>query len=143
MQFEFRHLVFHPQEDPVIEDGRVIQAVFAEDERAGAGADLDELLSVGGVAGQPGAFQAEDDAGPAQGDLGDQVLEPGPADGRGAGVALAGVDDVDFVLGPAERDRAAFQVVLSAGRLGVADHLVEGGLADNWLFEVSRDGVTA
>src|SRR5487761_1548435 len=130
MQFEFRDLAFHAQQDAVVEDGRVIQAVFVEDERVGAGADLDELLPVGGVAGQPGAFQAQDDAGPAQGDLRDQVLEPGPVSGRGAGAALVDVDDVDFVLRPAERGRAAFQVVLPPGRLGVVDHLVEGGLAD-------------
>jgi hypothetical protein len=79
------------------------------------GADLDELLPVGGVAGQPGAFQAEHDAGPAQGDLGDQLLEPGPVGGAGAGAALVDVDDVDLVLGPAERHRAAFEVVLPGG----------------------------
>ena len=130
MQFEFRDLAFHAQQDAVVEDGRVIQAVLVADERVGVGADLDELLPVGGVAGQPGAFQAQDDAGPAQGDLGDQVLEPGPVGGRGAGVALVDVDDVDFVLGPAERGRAVFQVVLPPGRLGVVEHLVEGGLAN-------------
>lgn len=130
MQLEFRHLAFHPQKDAVVEDGRVIQAVLVADKRVGMGADLDELLPVGGVAGQPGAFQAQDDAGPAQGDLGDQVLEPGPVGGRGAGAALVDVDDVDFVLGPAERGRAALQVVLARCRLGVVDHLVEGGLAD-------------
>ena len=71
------------------------------------GADLDELLPVGGVAGQPGAFQAQDDAGPAQGDLGDQVLEPGPVGGAGAGAALVDVDEVDPVLGPDGRPRGS------------------------------------
>ena len=99
MQLEFRGLPFHSQKDPVVEDGRVIQAVFVEDERVGVGADLDELLPVGGVAGQPGAFQAEDDPGPAQGDLGDQVLEPGPVGGGGTGVALVDIDDVDLSSG--------------------------------------------
>jgi hypothetical protein len=56
--------------------------------------------------------------------------KPGPAGGRGAGVALADVDDVDFVPGPAERNRAVFQAVLPPGRFGVVDHLAEGGLAD-------------
>ena len=115
MEFEFRDLAFHSQQDAVVEDGRVIQAVLVADERVGVGADLDELLPVGGVAGQPGAFQAEHDAGPAEGDLGDQLLEPGPVGGAGAGAALVDVDDVDLVLGPAERDRAAFQVVLPGG----------------------------
>ncbi len=52
---------------------------------------------------------------PAEADLGDQVLEPGPVSGTGAGAALVDVDDVDLVLGPAERDRAAFQVVFPPG----------------------------
>jgi hypothetical protein len=47
MQFEFRDLPFHSQKDPVVEDGRVIQAVLVADERVGVGADLDELLPVG------------------------------------------------------------------------------------------------
>jgi len=84
------------------------------------GADLDELLPVGVKSrGQPGAFQAEGrlPARPRE-DLGDQVLEPGPVGGAGTGAALVDIDDVDFVFGPAERDRAAFQVVLPAGRLG-------------------------
>jgi hypothetical protein len=49
MQFEFRHLPFHAQKDAVVEDGRVIQAVFVADEGVGVGADLDELLPVGGL----------------------------------------------------------------------------------------------
>ena len=38
-------------------------------------------MPVGVVAGQPGAFQAEHDPGPAQGHLGDQLLEPFPVRG--------------------------------------------------------------
>ena len=48
----------------------------------------EELVPVGGVAGEPGAFQAGHDPGPAEGDLGDQVLESFPVGGAGAGVAL-------------------------------------------------------
>ena len=97
----------------------------------GVGADLNELLPVGGVAGQPGAFQAEHDAGPAEGDLGDQLLEPGPVRGRGARSGPWSTS-MTWTLssGPAERNRAAPQVVLPPGRLGVVDHPVEGGLSD-------------
>ena len=56
-------------------------------------------MPVGGVAGQPGAFQAEDDPGPAEGDLGDQLLESFPVGGAGAGVALVDVDDGDLAGG--------------------------------------------
>jgi hypothetical protein len=87
-------------------------------------------VPVGGVAGQPGAFQAQDDPGPAEGYLGDQLLESFPVGGAGAGVALAGVDDGDLAGGPAQRDRPAAQVVLADRGLGVVDDLLEGGLAD-------------
>src|SRR5216683_5910208 len=73
----------------------------------------EELVPVGGVAGQPGAFQPEHDPGPAQGDLGDQVLEAFPAGRRGAGVALVDVDHGDLIGRPAEADRLAAQVVLA------------------------------
>jgi hypothetical protein len=68
------------------------------------------LMPVGGVAGQPGAFQAEHDPGPAQRHLGDQVLESFPVRGAGAGLALVDVDHGDLVSGPAQRDRLAAQV---------------------------------
>src|SRR5215471_13796519 len=47
---------------------------------------------------------------PAQGDLGDQVLEAFPVGGGGAGVALVDVDDGDLVSRPAQADRLAAQV---------------------------------
>ena len=127
MEFGFGELPFHPQEEPVVKVPRVIQAVFVADQgpvmprSRGAGAS-------GGVAGQPGAFQAGHDPGPAQGDLGDQVLESFPVGGGGAGVALAGVDDGDLVRRPAQADRLAAQVVLADRGLGVVDDLLEAGL---------------
>jgi hypothetical protein len=90
----------------------------------------EELVPVGGVAGQPGAFQAEHDPGPAEGDLGDQVLESFPVGGAGSGVALVDVDHGDLVRRPAEADRLAAQVVLADRGLGVVDDLLEAGLAD-------------
>src|SRR6185437_16124277 len=71
----------------------------------------DQLMPVGGVAGQPGALQAEHDPGPAQRHLGDQLLEAFPVRGRCPGLALVDVDHGDLVRGPAERDRLAAQVV--------------------------------
>ncbi len=119
-----RDLALHPQQHPVIDRRWVIQAVFVADQGAVEGAHLDQSLPVGVVTGQPGAFQAQHDAGPAEGDLTDQLLEPGPV-GRGCSRgALVDVDDVDLPGVPAERDGASFQVVLAAGGLGVVDHLV-------------------
>ena len=114
-----------PEQEPVVEGAGVIEAVFVADQRAGHAAQLQELVPVGGVAGQPGAFQAEDDPGPAQGHLGDQLLEPFPVGGGGAGLALVDVDHGDLVGGPAQRDRPAAQVVLADRGLGVVEDLLE------------------
>ena len=130
MQFCFRHLPFHAQQQPVVEVTGVIEAVFVADQRAGHAAQLQQLVPVGGVAGQPGAFQAQDDPGPAEGDLGDQLLESFPVGGAGAGLALVDVDDGDLAGGPAQRDRPAAQVVLADRGLGVVQDLLEAGLAD-------------
>ncbi len=130
MELSLAELAFHPEQEPVVEAARVVEAVFVADQGAGHPAELEELVPVGGVAGQPGAFQAQDDPGPARGHLGDQVLEPFPVGGGGAGVALVDVDHGDLVCRPAQRDRLAAQVVLADRGFGVVDDLLEGGLAD-------------
>ena len=130
MQLGFGHLAFHAEQEPVVEVAGVIEAVFVADQGAGHAAQLEELVPVGVVAGQPGAFQAEHDPGPAQGHLGDQLLESFPVGGAGAGLALVDVDHGDLAGGPAQRDRPAAQVVLADRGLGVVDDLLEAGLAD-------------
>src|SRR5207247_272906 len=69
-----------------------------------------QLMPVGVVAGQPGAFQAEHDPGPAQRHFGDQLLEAFPVRGGRAGLALVDVDHGDLAGVPAEADRLAAQV---------------------------------
>src|SRR6266851_1431453 len=81
MELAFGHGPFETQEESVVEAGRVIQAVFVADQGVVVGADLDELLPVGRVAGQPGALQAEHDPGAPERHLSDQVLEPLPVGG--------------------------------------------------------------
>ena len=76
MQLGLAHLAFHAQQQSVVELAGVVEAVLVADQGAGHGAQLEQLVPVGGVTGQPGAFQAEHDPGPAQRHLGDQVLEP-------------------------------------------------------------------
>jgi hypothetical protein len=81
MQFTFGHGALEPQKHPVVEAGRVIEPVFIQDEGVVVGAYLQQPVPVGVVAGQTGTFQAQHDPGPAQGHLGDQVLEPFPVGG--------------------------------------------------------------
>jgi hypothetical protein len=80
-------LPFHAQKQTIVKIPRVVEAVFVADQRAGHGAQFEELVPVGGVAGQAGAFQAEHDPGAAEGHLGDHLLEPFPVGGGGSGLA--------------------------------------------------------
>ena len=130
MELSLAELAFHTEQEPVVKVARVVEAVFVADQRAGHPAQFQELVPVGGVSGQAGAFQAEHDPGPAEGHFGDQLLESFPVGGGGAGLALVDVDHGDLAGGPAQRDRLAAQVVLADRGLGVVEDLLEAGLAD-------------
>ena len=96
VQFGLAHGALKTEQQPVVEVGRVIKPVLVADQRARHGADLQQPVPVGVVAGQPGDLQAEHDPGPAHADLGDQPLKSFPVGGRGAGLALVGVDGDDL-----------------------------------------------
>src|SRR5206468_491388 len=130
VQFGLAHLAFHAQQEPVVEVAGVVEAVLVADQGGGDPAQFQQLVPVGGVTGQPGAFQAEHDPGPPEGDLGDQLLESFPVGGAGPGLALIDVDHPDLVAVPAQGDRSSAQVVLPYCGLGVVQDLLEGGLAD-------------
>ena len=120
---------FRPSSKPVIEVGRIIQAVLVADQRRGHGADLQQPVPVGVVAGQPGYLQAQHDPGAAHADLGDQTLKSLPIGGRGSRLALIGVDGDDPLDFPAQRDRLLPQRILAGGGFGVGQHLTQRGLA--------------
>ena len=81
VQFGLAHGALQPEQQPVVEVGRVIQPVLVADQRGRHGADLQQPVPVGVVAGQPGHLQAQHDPGPAHADLGDQPLEAFPVGG--------------------------------------------------------------
>src|SRR5659263_97398 len=92
---------------------------IVEDQRLGQRADLEQPVPVGVVPRQPGDLEADDDAGLAHADVGDEPLEAFPALGAGAGAAQVIVDDDDLVGGTAERHGPAAQRVLAVGGGGV------------------------
>ena len=120
---------FRPEQQPVVEVGRVIQPVLVADQRARHGADLQQPVPVGVVAGQPGHLQAQHDPGAAHADLGDQTLKAFPVGGEAPDWPWS-VSMVTIALGwPAQRDRLLPQRVLAGGGLGVGQHLPQRGLA--------------
>ena len=116
VQLGFGHRALEPEQQPVVELARVIEPVLVEDQRVGHRADLQEPVPVGVVAREPGDLEAEHDPGVSHPDLGHQPLESLAVCGRGAGLALVGVDHDDLLDLPAERDRPLPERVLALTR---------------------------
>jgi hypothetical protein len=101
----------------------VVDAVSVGDERVGQGTQIQQLVPVGVVPGQPGDLQAQDDPGLAQADIGDQLSEPAPARGGRARAAQVIVDHHDLIPGPAQGPGPAGQIVLPVQALGMVHRL--------------------
>ncbi len=130
MELRLAHCPLQAEQQPVVEGGRLIDAILVEDQRAAQGAQLDEAVPIGRVAGQSGDLQAHDDAGPAQGNLADEALEA-VARGRACtGFAEVVVDHMDPFGRPARRHGAIAQSILTLGALNVLGDLAQGRLAD-------------
>ena len=110
--------------------GRIVDAVFVEDEGGGQGAQLDQAMPIGRVAGEARDFQAHDDAGLAERHLADELLEAVARGRARAGLAEVAVDDVDALGRPARGDRAVAQRILALRALAVLGDLTQRRLAD-------------
>ena len=130
VQLRFAHGALEPQQQPVVVIGRVVQPVLVGQQGPEDGAQLQELMPVLVGAGQAAHLQAEDNADVVQADLGEQVLEAEPALGRLPAPPLVLVDDLDTVLGPAQRGGPVHQAVLPVRRLAVVEHLLGRRLPD-------------
>ncbi len=84
------------------------------------------MIPVAARAGQARGFQAEDSAGLAEPDLGDQELEAVAVNRGGAGASLILVDDGDGCPRPAQVLRPLYEVVLAGGAGGVFTDLEQG-----------------
>jgi hypothetical protein len=108
----------------------MVKPVEVANERIGDGTQLQEAIPLGIVAGQPGSFQAEDQADLAQGDLLGHLRKAVAGHDPRTGMSQVFVDHLDLLLGPAQLSRALRQLVLALGRLAVDEHLRGRGLAD-------------
>jgi hypothetical protein len=95
MQLGLRHRPLQPEHQAVVEIGRVIHPVSVGDQSVGDRAQVQQLIPVGVVAGQPRHLDAQHDPDLAQADIGDQLLETGPSRGLRPGAAQIGIDHHD------------------------------------------------
>ncbi len=116
---DLREGPLQPEQHPVVEVGRVVEPVLIGDQHVEGGGQLQQLVPVQAVAGQPRDLQPEDDAHLAQGHHRDQPLIARPVVALGAGDAQVVIDDQATLLRPAQQARAPGQLVLPMAALGV------------------------
>jgi hypothetical protein len=97
VQFELTHGAFEPQQQTVIQQTRVIDAIGIYDERSHQTAQLDEVMPVTTVAGQSGCFDAEDRAHAPGAHFGNQPCKTWTIDLAGTGTSQVLVDDLDLL----------------------------------------------
>jgi hypothetical protein len=119
MQFRLAHGALEPEQQPVIEQCRVIEAIGIADQRFGEPGKVDEAIPFGIVARQARHFEAEHEADMGERHLGDKPGEAGAGRGAGAGKTKILIDDGDPLIRPAERAGRAGERVLPLGRFAI------------------------
>ena len=115
MQFRLAHRALESEQQPVIEQRRVIEAIGIADQRVGEPGKVDQAIPFGIVARQTRDFETEHEADMGERHLGGQPGEAGAGDGAGAGKTEILIDDDHLFVGPAET-RAPCQRARIAGR---------------------------
>jgi hypothetical protein len=129
MQLGLRHRPLQSEHEAIVEIGRVIHPVSVGDQRVGDRTQVQQLIPVGVVAGQPRHLDAQHDPDLPQADIGDQLLEPGPTGGLRPRAAQIGVDHHDLMGRPTQHHRPLTQLVLAGKGFGVMNHLRRRRLA--------------
>ena len=92
MQLGLGHGALHAQQQPVVEQRRMVDAVGVGDQGVGHPGQVQQPVPVGVVAGQPGALQRQHDPDLPEPDLGSQMREPAAPGRRGPGEPQVLVD---------------------------------------------------
>ncbi len=129
IELRLAHGALQPEQEPVVEQPRMVDTIRIADQRVGQAAQVDEPIPVGIVAGQSGYLQAQHQTDMSKGDLGGQPREARSRDCAGSGQTEVFVDDDNPIGGPAKLTGLMRQGVLSVGRLAVVLDLGAAGLA--------------
>ena len=64
VELRFAHRALEPQQQPVVEMARIVQAVLIQNQRLAQRAQLEQLMPIGRTARQPRNLESEHDTGP-------------------------------------------------------------------------------
>ena len=139
VQLGLAHGPFEPQQQPIIVQARIVDAVLVGQEGVEDRAPFQEMIPVGIGPGQPANLETKEDADVIQIHLGHDPSKVVPALGTGAASTLIAGDDDYPVWGPSPGDGEIAQLGLDLSRLFVEQDLMSAGLAhinDGQPFEV-------
>ena len=119
MKLGFGHRALESQQESVIEQPWMIEAILVADDRVGHATQIEQAVPIGIVPGDAGHFQGKDQTGAAQGHLGSQIGEPLTQNQAGAGVRKILVNNFDSFRGPAQLQSPLAQTVLAVSGLAV------------------------
>ena len=129
MQFGLAHGALEPEQQAIIEERRMIDAVGIADQRIGEAAEFDEAMPIGVVAREARDLEPEHEADMGERDFGGEAGEARSRDKAGAGEPEVLIDDDDAIGGPAEFTGFAGKRILSIGQLAIVLDLGGAGLA--------------
>src|ERR1700740_2527083 len=135
MQLCFRHCSFEAEQQAIIENCRMIDAIAIADQRVGDTAEIEQAVPIGIVAREAGHFEAEHDADMSERDFCGEMGEAAALDDAVAGQAEVFVDHDDLLRRPAKRGCLRDQSILTLRGFAIVLDLSGGGLAK---IDVSR-----
>ena len=121
VQLELAHRSFEPQQEPIIEDARIVDAIWIDHEGAYQAAEFDEMMPVSTVTGQAGSLNAKHSANLSRADFRNQMLEPRALHLAGPRASKILVDYLDLLK--AELASVVRQTILPPLALLVVNHL--------------------
>ena len=130
VQLCLAHRSLQPQQQPVVIDPRVIDAVRIGEQHAGQRAQLQQLVPVPAGPRQPGHLDAQHDAHTSHRHLRDEPGKALPGISRRGRHPQVVVDHHDLRPCPAQRDGPLGQRVLQPRRLRMLKHLLPARLPD-------------
>src|SRR5438309_1371075 len=126
-QLELAEGAFQAKQQPVVDQSRIVDAVFVDDQAVHEGAEFQERVPIAPVACQPRRLDRQHGAGLAGADRREQTLEAGTELTTARPTEII-VDDNDVL--PAERARSRHQGVLPTSALRVVEQLIRRRLPD-------------